>query len=341
MGGTKTALVTGATGQDGRYLLALLHRHGYVVHAHARHAAPDWGANGARWHIGDLTDAAFLAALICETEPDEIYNLAAMSRPTLSWSAPRETAEVNAFLPHQLCEVLVKHRPGTRLFQASSSDMFGDGFVREQDEATPCEPATPYGAAKLYAHRIIGAYRARFGLHACCGILFNHESPYRPLTFVSQKIAFGAALLSLGVKTSRELDERGKPIVSNGKLMLGDLGVRRDFGFAGDTVEAMHMILQHPVAGDYVVGTGEEHSVQEFCDLAFRAVGLDWTDHVMTDPKLLRKTDSHYTRANPAKLRAEIGWQPQVGFDKLVEMMVYARLEALDRPVRLTRPHTS
>jgi len=332
---TKTALVTGATGQDGRYLLALLHSLGYVVHAQTRRGAPAWAASEVRWHVGDLTDAEFLKSLILKTQPDEIYNLAAISRPILSWSMPRETAEINAFLPHQLCEVLVKHRPGARLFQASSSDMFGDGFVREQDEDTPCAPTSPYGVAKLYAHRIVGAYRARYGLHACCGILFNHESPYRPLTFVSQKIAFGAALLSRGIKTSRELDERDSPIVLNGKLMLGDLGVQRDFGFAGDTVEAMHAILQHPVAGDYVVGTGEADSIQEFCELAFRAVGLDWSEHVMTDPKLLRKADSHYTRANPARLRGEIGWQPRVGFDKLVEMMVYARLEALDRPARL------
>jgi len=333
--GTKAALVTGATGQDGRYLVALLRERGYAVHGQTRRAAPDWTPPDVRWHVGDLADESFLTSLIREIQPDEVYNLAAVSRPILSWSAPRETAEINAFLPHRLCELLVKHRPDARLFQASSSDMFGDGFVREQDESSPCEPTSPYGVAKLYAHRIVGAYRARFGLHACCGILFNHESPYRPLSFVSQKIAFGAALLSRGVKTSGELDERGKPIVLNGKLMLGDLSVRRDFGFAGDTVEAMHAILQQPVAGDYVVGTGEEHSIQEFCDLAFRKVGLDWTDHVMTDPKLLRKADSHYTRANPAKLRGETGWRPKVGFDKLVEMMVYARLEALDRPAKL------
>lgn len=325
-------MVTGATGQDGRYLVALLHARGYLVHAQTRRGAPAWTPHGVSWHIGNLGDAGFLEALIRDTRPDEIYNLAAVSRPILSWSAPRETAEINAFLPHQLCEVLVKHRPDARLFQASSSDIFGDGFVREQDERTPCEPTSPYGVAKLYAHRIVGAYRARFGLHACSGILFNHESPYRPLTFVSQKIAYGAALISRGIETSGDLDERGHPIVDNGKLMLGDLGVRRDFGFAGDTVEAMHAILQQPAAADYVVGTGEEHSIQEFCELAFRTVGLDWTDHVMTDPKLLRKADSHYTRANPARLRSETGWQPRVSFDKLVEMMVHARLEALDRP---------
>lgn len=332
---TKTALVTGATGQDGRYLVALLRDSGYVVHAQSRRAPPEETVGEVRWHVGDPTDTAFLTAMILESRPDEVYNLAAISRPTLSWMVPRETAEINAFLPHQLCDLLVKHRPDVRLFQASSSDIFGDGFVREQDENTPCEPTSPYGVAKLYAHRIIATYRARFGLHACCGILFNHESPYRPLTFVSQKIAFGAARISAGVRESRELDERGQPIIANGKLVLGDLSVRRDFGFAGDYAEAMHAILQHSVAGDYVVGTGEEHSIQEFCDLAFRAVGLDWTEHVITDPKLLRKTDSHYTRANPAKLRSETGWQPKVGFDKLVEMMVYAQLEALDRQARL------
>ena len=329
----KSALVTGAAGQDGNYLLSLLQRRGYVVHAQARGAAPRNGAGNCEdvvWHIGDVTNPVFLEALIVQTEPDEIYNLAAVSRPTLSWTEPRRTAETNALVPQQLCELMLKHRPSARLFQASSSEMFGDGFAREQDETTHCVPQSPYGVAKLYAHRIVGAYRHQYGLHVCSGILFNHESPFRPLSFVSQKIAHAAACLALGIKDSLELDERGKPLLQGGRLLLGDLGVRRDFGFAGDFVEAMHAILQHPKPDDYVVGTGEDYSIQEFCETAFRFVGLDWTDHVLTDPKLLRRTDSHYTRSNPAKLFAEVGWRPKVRFENLVEMMVNARLQSLD-----------
>jgi GDPmannose 4,6-dehydratase len=188
--------------------------------------------------------------------------------------------------------------------------------------------------AKLYAHRMIGAYRQQYGLYACSGIMFNHESPYRPLSFVSQKIAYAAAAASLGIVDSSELDERGRPILSAGKLLLGDLSVRRDFGFAGDYVEAMHLILQHPTPDDYVIGTGENHSIQEFCEFAFRSVGLDWTDYVSVDPKLIRKTDSHYTRANPAKLRGVSNWQPKTGFSELVSMMVQAQLQLLQTQER-------
>ncbi len=172
-------------------------------------------------------------------------------------------------------------------------------------------------------------------MHACSGILFNHESVYRPLSFVSQKIAYAAAAASRGVVNSVELDERGKPILSAGKLLLGDLSVRRDFGFAGDYADAMHLILQHPAPDDYVIGTGEDHSIQEFCEAAFESVGLDWSDYVNVDPALLRKTDTHYTRANSAKLRSVCNWRPRVGFLELVTMMVQAQLKALDNERRM------
>jgi GDPmannose 4,6-dehydratase len=329
----KSALVTGAAGQDGRYLVDLLCRQGYVVHAQIRRAPPPGRDGAIQWHVGDLTNGAFLEALIAGTQPDEVYNLAAVSRPTLSWAAPRETAEINAFLPQNICELLLKHRPRCRLFQASSSDIFGDGFSERQDEHTHCEPKSPYGVAKLYAHRIVGAYRQQYGLHASCGIMFNHESPYRPLSFVSQKIAHAAANASLGIVNSSELDERGRPILSGGKLLLGDLSVRRDFGFAGDYAEAMHMVLQHPTPDDYVIGTGENHSIQEFCEVAFGSVGMDWTDYVSVDPKLIRKTDSRYTRANPAKFRSIFNWRPKVGFPELVSTMVQAEVERLQRQI--------
>jgi GDPmannose 4,6-dehydratase len=327
---TKSALITGATGQDGHYLTALLCRLGYTVHAQSRSASQK-NINDVNvcWHVGDLTDEVFLEALIVSAEPDEVYNLAAVSRPTISWTIPRETAEINAFVPQSICELLRRHRPLCRFFQASSSDMFGDAYTERQNEHTPCEPKSPYGVAKLYAHRIVGAYRQQYDLHACSGIMFNHESAYRPLSFVSQKIAYAAAAVACGLRESSELDERGAPILSNGKLCLGDLSVRRDFGFAGDYAEAMHMILQHPTADDYVIGTGKNHSIREFCEVAFRSVGLDWADYVTIDPDLIRKTDSRYTRADTAKLQSVINWHPKVSFSELVSYMVRAQISLL------------
>lgn len=324
----KKVLVTGASGQDGFYLIDLLHRHGYAVHAQSRRL-PQSGRhqNETCWHVGDPADRDFLDSVISSVMPDEIYNLAAVSRPILSWSSPRETAEVNAFVPQEICELLLKHKPGCRLFQASSSEIFGDSAEHSQDEQTSCVPKSPYGTAKLYAHRIVGAYRAQYGLHASTGVLFNHESPRRPLSFVSQKIAYAAAAVSLGLKQTSETDERGRPILLDGKISLGDLSVRRDFGFAGDYVEAMWLIVQHHTADDYVVGTGEDHSIEEFCDRAFRLVGRKWTDHVNSDPNLIRKIDSHYTHANAAKIRSTLKWQPKVAFNDLVSMMVSAQID--------------
>jgi GDPmannose 4,6-dehydratase len=326
----KKALVTGASGQDGFYLINLLHRHGYAVHAQSRRLPhPSLTQNATYWHVGDPSDRDFLDSLISSVTPDEIYNLAAVSRPILSWGSPRETAEVNGYVPQELCELLLKHKPGCRLFQASSSEIFGDGTDRAQDEQTSCVPKSPYGAAKLYGHRIIGAYRAQYGMHASSGILFNHESPRRPLSFVSQKIAYAAAALSLGLTRTSETDERGRPILLDGRIALGDLSVRRDFGFAGDYVEAMWLIVQHHTADDYVVGTGEDHSIEEFCDQAFRLVGRKWSDHVNMDPNLIRKVDSHYTRANAAKIRSTLNWKPKVAFNELVSMMVKAQIDSI------------
>jgi len=175
----------------------------------------------------------------------------------------------------------------------------------------------------------IGAYRQQYGLHLSCGILFNHESPRRPLNFASQKIAHAAAAASLGLTETRELDERGRPILSDGKLYLGDINVRRDFGFAGDFVEAMRLIMQSDTPSDFVVGTGHAHSIAEFCEVAFRVGGLDWTKFVVVDPLLLRKVDSHFTRADPSKLQSELGWRPKVDFPALVDMMVQERTRVL------------
>src|SRR5713226_5381521 len=326
----KRALVTGGAGQDGWYLIELLLSRGYEVFAHSRRPVdPGLHAGRVSLHVGDLTDEAFLDHLLAASKPDEIYNLAAVSRPALSWDIPIETAMLNGLVPQRVCEFIRRKSPTTRLFQASSSEIYGDSTAQLQDEQTRANPKSPYGISKAYAHQTIGAYRQQYGLHLSCGILFNHESPRRPLNFVSQKIAHAAAAATLGLTETRELDERGKPILSDGKLYLGDLNVRRDFGFAGDFVEAMYLIVQSDAPSDFVVGTGHAHSIAEFCELAFTVGGLDWTQFVVVDPLLLRKVDSHFTRADSSKLQSELGWRPKIDFPALIDMMVQERIRIL------------
>jgi GDPmannose 4,6-dehydratase len=324
----KRALVTGATGQDGWYLIDLLLARGYEVHAQSRQQG---GADrsGVTPHTGDLTNSEFLERLIKTIEVDEIYNLAAVSRPDLSWSNPIEAAELNALVPQRICELIRRHAPNSRLFQASSAAIYGDHGSGVQNEATRCDPRTPYGIAKYYAHRVVGAYREQYDLHLSSGILFNHESPRRPLSFVSQKIAHAAAALHLGLNKTKELDERGRPLLSDGKVRLGNLDVRRDFGFAGDHVEAIYAMLQSDTPDDYVIGTGESHSIAEFCETAFRTVGLDWKNHVVTDSQLVRRADIPVTCADSTKLRNRLGWRPKTSFGDLVALMVQNRIEAI------------
>ena len=322
----RRALVTGASGQDGSYLIELLLAQGYAVHAQSRRPAPATpGDVSAQWHRVELGDAGAIDALVAAIAPDEIYNLASMSRPIESWEIPAETFTANALLPLHLCEAVRKQKLACRIFQASSSEIFGDTKGSPQDETTPYLPQTPYGLAKLSAHQVVGMYRRSHGIFACSGILFNHESPRRPLSYVSQKIAHAAAAVSLGLRDTAEKDERGRPILSDELVQLGNLEVRRDFGFAGDYVIAMHRMLQAQSADDYVIGTGQAHSIQELCEAAFGHVGLDWRAHVRVDSGLLRKVDSHFTVANPAKAETKLGWRARTSFTDLVAMMVDAR----------------
>jgi GDPmannose 4,6-dehydratase len=326
----KRALVTGGAGQDGWYLTDLLLRQGYEVHAQSRHPVdPRLHGRRIHWHAGNLTDEGFLTGLLSRVAPNEIYNLAAVSRPSISWDIPIETALLNSLVPHRICEYIRREAATCRLFQASSSEIYGDTRAEVQDEDTRANPGSPYGISKAYAHQIVGAYRQQYGLHLSCGILFNHESPHRPLNFVSQKIAHAAAAAALGLTETRELDERGKPILNGGKLYLGDITVHRDFGYAGDFVEAMHLIVRHDTPADYAVGTGQAHSIAEFCETAFKVCGLDWNDYVVRDNTLLRKVDSHFTQADPSKLKKKLGWEPKVDFVDLVDMMVKERLRVL------------
>ncbi len=322
----KRALVTGGTGQDGSYLIELLLAKGYAVHAQSRQQPQNPGQ--VTWHAGYLTDGGFLEHLVTSAEADEIYNLAAISRPTLSWSIPLETAKLDALVPQQICELIRRHSPQTRFFQASSSEIFGYASQSTQNENTRCDPISPYGIAKFYAHRMIGAYRQQYGLHLSSGIMFNHESPRRQLSFVSQKIAHAAAALHLGLSETAEKDERGQPLLSGGQLKLGGLDTTRDFGFAGDYVEAMFAMVQSDNADDYVIGTGESHSIAEFCETAFQLVGLDWRKHVVVDRELVRRADPPMC-ADATKLKEKLGWRPRVSFRQLVALMVEHRIEAI------------
>ncbi|HEY8476687.1 MAG TPA: GDP-mannose 4,6-dehydratase [Chloroflexota bacterium] len=324
----KRALITGVTGQDGYFLARYLDQLGYQVFGLVRHLDPSRDQQ-VRQRLpqvtlveGDLADATAIARAIERSAPDEVYNLAAVTYVPASWQDPELAAQVNGLGVLRLLEAIRRvadaspSRPDAaraiRFFQAGSSEMFGPAERSPQDESTPFRPQNPYAAAKVYAHHVTAVYREAHGLFACNGILYNHESPQRPPHFVSRKIAQGVARIALG--RQRE-------------LVLGNLDARRDWGYAGDFVRAMHLMLQHDVPGDYVVGTGEVHTVREFVEIAFQCVGLDWRAYVRVDPQLVRKVEPWNMCADATKARRVLGWQPTVSFRELVEMMVRADLE--------------
>ena len=229
----------------------------------------------------------------------------------------------------RLLEALRRHRPQCRVYQASSSEMFGQALVTPQNEATPFNPVSPYAAAKVYAHQMVRIYRASYGLHISSGVLFNHESERRPLHFLTQKVAYGAACAALGVADSPDRNELGKPIVAHGKLALGNLEISRDWGYAGDFVRAMWLMLQQEVPGDYIVGSGTLHTLRDLCEVAYRAVGRDWRDFVVSDPGLVRPLESAQLLADASKARRELGWRTTVTFEQMVERMVTAQMARL------------
>jgi GDPmannose 4,6-dehydratase len=316
----KRALITGITGQDGSYLAELLLEKGYQVFGFVRRVpAPD-EARVARLRpqlafvCGDLLDAASLVRALRIAQPYEVYNLAAQTSVRKSFEAPAETAEVTGLGVTRLLEAVRLVDPAIRFFQAGSSEMFGPGAEAPQRETTPFQPGSPYGAAKLYGHWMTRGYRESYGMFAVSGILFNHESPRRGLEFVTRKITDGAARIKLGLSS---------------ELRLGNLIARRDWGYAGDYVRAMWQMLQAEKADDYVIATGETHSVAEFCAAAFAAVGLEWERYVRSDPALTRPVDTALTVGDASKARAELGWKPSVGFEELVRRMVEADLARL------------
>lgn len=315
-----TALITGVTGQDGSYLAEFLLEKGYHVIGMVRRSST---VNFTRIeHIqdditivsGDLLDQGSLMALLREYRPTEVYNLAAQSFVPTSWQQPVFTGEVTALGVTRMLEAIRAVDPGIRFYQASSSEMFGKVQEVPQTERTPFYPRSPYGVAKVYGHWITVNYRESFNIFACSGILFNHESPRRGLEFVTRKVTHAVARIALGLADH---------------VSLGNLDARRDWGYAGDYVRAMWLMLQQDAPDDYVVGTGETHSVQELCEVAFAHVGLDYRDYVRQDPRFMRPAEVDLLISNPAKARARLGWQPEVSFRQLIEMMVDADMALL------------
>jgi GDPmannose 4,6-dehydratase len=317
---TKSALITGITGQDGSYLAELLLNKGYKVYGLVRRTST---ANTSRiGHIldkvcliqGDVADQSSLIAAVRQSEPDEIYNLAAQSFVGSSWSQPLFTSDVTALGVTRLLEAIRVCGSNAKFYQASSSEMFGKAAESPQNERTPFHPRSPYGVSKLYGHWITVNYRESYGMFTCSGILFNHESPRRGIEFVTRKISNGVARIYHGMDT---------------ELRLGNLDARRDWGFAGDYVEAMWLMLQQDTADDYVVATGETHTVREFCELAFEAAGLDWEKYVKVDPKFLRPAEVELLLGDCAKAKKTLGWKPKVSFKELVRMMVEGDIDLL------------
>ena len=318
----KTALITGITGQDGSYLAELLLEKGYRVVGMVRRSSTENFERIAHLRErvdlrqADLLDQLSLIDVLRAVEPDEIYNLAAQSFVPTSWQQPVLTAEFDAVGVTRLLEAVRLVAPGARFYQASSSEMFGQVRETPQRETTPFYPRSPYGVAKVYGHFITVNYRESYNIYTCSGILFNHESPRRGREFVTRKVSDGAARVKLGL--ARE-------------LRLGNLEARRDWGFAGDYVDAMWRMLQQARADDYVVATGESHTVRELVEIAFGTLGLDWRQHVREDPALLRPAEVERLVGDASKARRVLGWAPRVSFRELVEMMVRADVERLQR----------
>ncbi len=321
----RTALITGITGQDGSHLADLLLTKGYRVHGMVRRASTD---NQFRiehlhgrieLHQGDLLDSASLVQIVEKTQPDEIYNLAAMSFVPTSWKQPVLTAEYTGIGVTRILEAIRQAKPDAKFYQASSSEMYGKVHEVPQSETTVFHPRSPYGVAKVYGHYITMNYRESYNMFACSGILFNHEGPRRGREFVTRKISHGAAAIKMGMEH---------------ELRLGNLQAKRDWGFAGDYVRAMYLMLQQDEPDDFVVGTGEMHTVQEFCEIAFDQVGLNWEKHVVVDPEFYRPAEVDQLLADPSKVNTKLGWKPLVSFDALVRMMV-------DEDMRLLRQKLS
>jgi GDPmannose 4,6-dehydratase len=317
----KRALITGITGQDGSYLAELLLEEGYEVHGIVRRASTETFdrinhlSGKIHLHQADLLDQLSLIDALKESNPDEVYNLAAQSFVPTSWKQPVLTSEFTAIGVTRMLEAIqLLGKDRIKFYQASSSEMFGKVVEVPQKETTPFYPRSPYGVAKVYGHWITVNYRESYDMYCCSGILFNHESERRGREFVTRKVTDGVARIKLGMAK---------------ELRLGNLDSKRDWGFAGDYVRAMWLMLQQPKPDDYVVATGETHTVKRLVELAFQAAGLDWQKYVVTDPALVRPAEVDLLIGDPAKAKAKLGWKPEVTFEKLIERMVKADLARL------------
>ncbi len=336
---SKKALITGITGQDGSYLAELLLEKGYQVHGIVRrsssmnrgridHLHIDEHSPDARFylHYGDLNDSTSLQNILEDVRPDEIYNLGAQSHVRVSFEVPEYTADVTAMGTLRLLEAMRRVVPGARFYQASSSEMYGGVQGKPQNEDTPFHPRSPYAVAKVFAYWQTVNYREAYGLHASNGVLFNHESPRRGESFVTRKVTLGAARIKIGLQN---------------RLYMGNLEARRDWGFAGDYVEAMWLMLQQAEADDYVIATGETQSVRELLELAFAAVDLDWKEYVSIDQRYFRPSEVDYLQGDPTKARKALGWEPKVSFAELVRMMVESDLELARRELMMKETATN
>jgi GDPmannose 4,6-dehydratase len=330
----KKALITGITGQDGSYLAEFLLEKNYeVIGVIRRKSKFDLGnakylKGQVKFVYGDLIDGSVLVSILRDHKPGEIYNLAAQSVPRDSWRQPIQTGEITGLGVVRLLEAVRQVVPKAKFYQASSSEMFGEIKESPQNENTPFNPVNPYAVAKLYAHYNAIVYRKSYKMFICCGILFNHEGPRRSPDFVTRKVSLGAACIKLKVKNP-PLNEEGEPVVKDGKLSMGNLDAQRDWGFAGDYVRAMWMMLQQKKPDDFVIATGETHTVQELCKTAFDHVGLDWRRHVVVDPRFVRPTETGPLTGDYSKAKRVLGWKPETSFKELIEMMVDSDLASL------------
>jgi len=318
----KNALIFGITGQDGSYLAEFLLEKGYCVYGVSHRALDENLGNAAhlkdsvRFLQADLTDFSQLIRVVKEVQPDEVYNLAAQSFMGTSLGQPILTCEINALGVLKLLEAIRLEKPDARFFQASSGAMFGHTQEMPQRETTPFLPRSRYATAKLFGHWMTRNYRENYGTYTCSGILFNHESPRRGPNFVTRKVSMAVAQIKKGMQD---------------KVYLGNLNSKRDWGFAGDYVKAMWLMLQQETPDDFVIATGETHTVREMCDVAFRCVGLDYRDYVEIDPRFLRSGEINTFLGSPQKAMEKLGWTPSVSFHELIEMMVQADLELLEK----------
>jgi len=332
----KKALITGITGQDGSYLSELLLKKGYKVYGLIRKTSNSNLDNLS--HIqnelnliyGDLLDPVSLVEVFRKTgKVDEVYNLGAFSLPGLSFKIPTYTANVTGLGAHRLFEAVRQYSPKAKVYQASSSELFGWIKEQPQTEETPFNPANPYAASKLYAHTIAQIYRRGYGMFIACGILFNHESPRRGFGFVTQKVAYAAACAKLGIRNSRHLNEEGEPIVKKGKVALGNMEAVRDWGFSKDYVEAMWLMLQQKKPDDFVIATGKLKSIKDLCETAYSHVGLNWEDYVFIDERFMRPTETGPLVGDASKAKKILKWEAKLTFEELIALMVDTNIARL------------